>query len=42
MKTDFTFDSESLSDNMVLAVILLATVYWVLGLDFELIFLQQV
>jgi hypothetical protein len=31
MKTDLTFDSESLSDNMVLAVTLIATIYWVLG-----------
>jgi len=38
MKTDFTFDSESLSDNMVLAVILLATVYWVLDSILNLFF----
>jgi PAS domain S-box-containing protein len=30
MKSDLTFDHEGLSDNMVLAVTLIATVYWVL------------
>jgi PAS domain S-box-containing protein len=38
MKTDLTFDSESLSDNMVLAVILLATIYWVLDSILNLFF----
>lgn len=38
MKTDLTFDSESLSDNMVLAVILIATIYWVLDSILNLFF----
>ena len=38
MKTDLTFDSESLSDNMVLAVTLIATIYWVLDSILNLFF----
>jgi len=38
MKTDLAFDSESLSDNMVLAVILIATIYWVLDSILNLFF----
>ena len=38
MKTDIIFDSESLSDNMVLAVALLATIYWVLDSILNLFF----
>ena len=38
MKTDLTFDSESLSDNMVLVVILIATIYWVLDSILNLFF----
>ena len=38
MKTDISFDSESLSDNMVLAVILIATIYWVLDSILNLFF----
>jgi len=38
MKTDLTFDSESLSDNMVLTVILIATIYWVLDSILNLFF----
>ncbi len=37
MKTD-VFDSESLADNMVLAVILIATIYWVLDSILNLFF----
>jgi hypothetical protein len=38
MKSDLTFDSESLSDNMVLAVTLIATIYWVLDSILNLFF----
>ncbi|MBW2486309.1 MAG: PAS domain S-box protein [Deltaproteobacteria bacterium] len=38
MKTDFTFDSESLADNMILTVILIATIYWVLDSILNLFF----
>ena len=38
MKTELMFDSESLSDNMVLAVALLATIYWVLDSILNLFF----
>jgi PAS domain S-box-containing protein len=38
MKTDLTFDSDSLSDNMVLAVTLIATIYWVLDSILNLFF----
>ena len=38
MKTELTFESESLSDNMVLAVILIATIYWVLDSILNLFF----
>jgi PAS domain S-box-containing protein len=38
MKTEFIYDSESLADNMVLAVILLATIYWVLDSILNLFF----
>ena len=38
MKTEFIFDSESLSDNMVLAVTLIATIYWVLDSILNLFF----
>ena len=38
MKTDFTFDNESLADNMVLTVILIATIYWVLDSILNLFF----
>jgi PAS domain S-box-containing protein len=38
MKTDFTFESESLADNMVLTVILIATIYWVLDSILNLFF----
>ena len=38
MKTNFTFDSESLADNMVLTVILIATIYWVLDSILNLFF----
>jgi PAS domain S-box-containing protein len=38
MKTELIFDSESLSDNMVLAVALIATVYWVLDSILNLFF----
>ena len=38
MKTELTFDSESLSDNMVLVVILIATIYWVLDSILNLFF----
>jgi PAS domain S-box-containing protein len=38
MKTDFIYDSESLADNMVLAVIFVATIYWVLDSILNLFF----
>ena len=38
MKTEFVYDSESLSDNMVLAVIFVATLYWVLDSILNLFF----
>jgi len=38
MKTELMFDSESLSDNMVLAVALIATIYWVLDSILNLFF----
>ena len=38
MKTEFIFDSESLADNMVLAVIFIATIYWVLDSILNLFF----
>ncbi len=38
MKTDLTFDNESLADNMVLAVILITTIYWVLDSILNLFF----
>jgi PAS domain S-box-containing protein len=38
MKTEFTYDSESLTDNMILAVILIATIYWVLDSILNLFF----
>ena len=38
MKTDIFFDSESLSDNMVLAVAFIATIYWVLDSILNLFF----
>jgi len=38
MKTEFTYDSESLADNMILAVILIATIYWVLDSILNLFF----
>jgi PAS domain S-box-containing protein len=38
MKTELIFDSESLSDNMVLAVALIATIYWVLDSILNLFF----
>ena len=38
MKTDFFYDSESLADNMVLAVIFVATIYWVLDSILNLFF----
>jgi hypothetical protein len=38
MKTDLSFDSENLADNMVLAVILIATIYWVLDSILNLFF----
>ncbi len=38
MKTDFIYDSESLADNMVLAVIFIATIYWVLDSILNLFF----
>jgi PAS domain S-box-containing protein len=38
MKTELFFDSESLSDNMVLAVALIATIYWVLDSILNLFF----
>ena len=38
MRTDLVFDSESLSDNMVLAVALIATIYWVLDSILNLFF----
>jgi PAS domain S-box-containing protein len=38
MKTELIFDSETLSDNMVLAVALLATIYWVLDSILNLFF----
>jgi len=38
MKTDLTFDSENLADNMVLVVTLIATIYWVLDSILNLFF----
>ncbi len=38
MKTDFTLENESLADNMVLTVILIATIYWVLDSILNLFF----
>jgi PAS domain S-box-containing protein len=38
MRTELLFDSESLSDNMVLAVTLIATIYWVLDSILNLFF----
>ena len=38
MKTEFFYDSESLADNMVLTVILIATIYWVLDSILNLFF----
>jgi PAS domain S-box-containing protein len=38
MKTEFFYDSESLADNMVLAVIFIATIYWVLDSILNLFF----
>ena len=38
MKTELLFDSENLSDNMVLAVALIATIYWVLDSILNLFF----
>ena len=38
MKTNITFDSESLADNMVLTVILITTIYWVLDSILNLFF----
>jgi PAS domain S-box-containing protein len=38
MRTELVFDSESLSDNMVLAVALIATIYWVLDSILNLFF----
>ena len=38
MKTDLTFENESLADNMVLTVILIATIYWVLDSILNLFF----
>ena len=38
MKTEFFYDSESIADNMVLAVILIATIYWVLDSILNLFF----
>ena len=38
MKTEFIYDSESLADNMVLAVIFIATIYWVLDSILNLFF----
>ena len=38
MNSEFTFDNESLADNMVLTVILIATVYWVLDSILNLFF----
>ena len=38
MKTEFIYDSESLADNMVLAVIFVATIYWVLDSILNLFF----
>ena len=38
MKTEFFYDSESLTDNMVLAVIFIATIYWVLDSILNLFF----
>jgi PAS domain S-box-containing protein len=38
MKTEFTYDIEGLSDNMVLAVIFIATIYWVLDSILNLFF----
>lgn len=38
MKTEFFYDSESLADNMVLAVIFIATIYWVLDSILSLFF----
>ena len=38
MKTEIMFDNESLSDNMVLAVTLIATIYWVLDSILNLFF----
>ena len=38
MKTNITFENESLADNMVLTVILIATIYWVLDSILNLFF----
>ena len=38
MKTEMIFDNESLTDNMVLAVTLIATIYWVLDSILNLFF----
>jgi PAS domain S-box-containing protein len=38
MKTEFSYDFESLSDNMILAVIFIATIYWVLDSILNLFF----
>jgi len=38
MKTEMIFDNESLSDNMVLVVTLIATIYWVLDSILNLFF----
>lgn len=38
MKTDLMFDNESLADNMVLTVTLIATIYWVLDSILNLFF----